>query len=120
MGLSAARVHGGAPRAVGVAVVAMARHRPVLQLTDRDAVVLFVRRNLVGLDLQRHQTELGAGWVTSVEQTVVDLAARPDLGAMPQAAVAALVPRADPELLEELVAGHHRGPSVRRLLAQVC
>lgn len=53
---------------------------------------------------------------------MVDLAARPDLGAMPQAvaAVAALVPRADPELLEELVAGHHRGPSVRRLLAQVC
>ncbi len=122
MGLSAARVHGGIPRAVGVAVVAMARHRPVLQLTDRDAVVLFVRRNLVGLDLQRHQTELGEGWVTSIEQTVVDLAARPDLGAMPQAvmaAVAALVPRADPQLLEELVAGHRRGPSVRRLLAQV-
>lgn len=110
------------PRAVGVAVLAMARHRPVLQLTDRDAVVLFVRRNLVGLDLQRHQTEPGEGWVTSIEQTVVDLAARPDLGAMPQAAlaaVAALVPRADPELLEELVAGHHRRPSVRRLLAQV-
>ncbi|MBA2470740.1 MAG: hypothetical protein H0V41_00300 [Pseudonocardiales bacterium] len=122
MGLSAARVHGGIPRAVGVAVVAMAQHRPVSQLTDRDAVVLFVRRNLVGLDLQRHQTELGEGWVTSIEQTVVDLAARPDLGAMPQAvmaAVAALVPRADPQLLEELVAGHRRGPSVRRLLAQV-
>ncbi len=60
--------------------------------------------------------------MTTVEQTVVDLAARPDLGGMPQevvAAVAALVPRADPELLEELVARHHRGPSVRRLLAEV-
>lgn len=54
MGLSAARVHGGLPRASGVAVVAMARHRPVLRLTDRDAVVLFVRRGLAGLDLQRH------------------------------------------------------------------
>jgi hypothetical protein len=90
MGLSAVRVHGGIPRAVGVAVVAMARHRPVLQLTDRDAVVLFVRRNLDGLDLQRHQTELGEGWVASIEQTVVDLAARPDLGAMPQAVIAAV------------------------------
>jgi hypothetical protein len=46
MGLSAARVHGGLLRASGVAVVAMARHRPVLRLTDRDAVVLFVRRGL--------------------------------------------------------------------------
>lgn len=122
MGLSAARVYGALPRAIGVAVVAMARHRPVLRLTDRDAVVLFVRRDLAGLDLQRHQSELGEGWVTSVEQTVVDLAARPTLGGMPReamAAVAALVPRADSELLEELVAGHHRGPSVRRLLAQV-
>lgn len=122
MGLSAARVHGGLPRTIGVAVVAMARHRPVLRLTDRDAVVLFVRREVGGLDVQRYRLELGEGWVTTVEQTVVDLVARPDLGGMPQeavAAVAALVPRADPELLEELVAGHHRGPSVRRLLAQV-
>lgn len=122
MGLSAARVHGGLPRAIGIAVVAMARHRPVLRLTDRDAVVLFVRRDLAGLDLQRHQSELGEGWVTSLEQTVVDLAARPTLGDMPReamAALAALAPRADPELLEDLVAGHHRRLSVRRLLAQV-
>jgi hypothetical protein len=122
MGLSAARVHGALPRGIGVAVVAMARHRSVLRLTDREAVVLFVRRRLAGLDLQRHESELGEGWVTSVEQTVVDLAARPELGGMPReamAAVAALVPRADREMLEELVAGHHRGPSVRRRLAQV-
>ncbi len=122
MGLSAARVHGGLPRAIGVAVVAMARHRSVLRLTDRDAVVLFVRREVARLDLQRYRSELGDGWVTTVEQTVVDLAARPSLGGMPQEAgvtVAALLPRADPELLEELVAGHHRGPSVQRLLAQV-
>jgi hypothetical protein len=33
--------------------------------------------------------------------------------------MAALVPRADPELLEELVVGHHCGLSVRRLLASV-
>jgi hypothetical protein len=49
---------------------------------------------------------------------VVDLAARSSLGGMPReamAAMAALVPRADPEL----VVGHHRGLSVRRLLASV-
>ncbi len=62
MGLSAARVHGGLPRAIGVAVVAMARHRPVLRLTDREAVVLFVRREVAGLDVQRHRSELGEGW----------------------------------------------------------
>lgn len=51
--------------------------------------------------MQRYRSELGEGWVTTVKQTVVDLAARPDWG-MPQvavAAVAALLPRIDPELL---------------------
>jgi hypothetical protein len=45
----------------------MVRHRPVLRLTDRDAVVLFVRRGLAGLDLQQHQSELGKGVLSSVE-----------------------------------------------------
>ncbi len=44
--------------------------------------------------------------MNSIEQTVVDLAARPTLGGMPRQAMAALVPRSDPELLEELVAPH--------------
>ncbi|WP_390624230.1 type IV toxin-antitoxin system AbiEi family antitoxin [Fodinicola feengrottensis] len=80
MGISAARVHGALPRALNVAVVAVERHRNTLQLTDRKAAVLFVRRAVARLDVQRHQTELGQGWVTTVEQTLLDLIARPELG----------------------------------------
>lgn len=119
MGLSAARVHGAIPRALSVAVVAVSRHRRALRLVDRDAEILFVRRDVARLDLQRQRTELAQGWVTTVEQTVLDLAARPGLGGMPQeakAAVAALLPRADRRLLEELAAGQRRGPTLQRLL----
>ena len=44
----------------------------------------------------RHQTELGQGWVTTVEQTLLDLIARPQLGGVPDAAaeaVGVLIPR---------------------------
>jgi hypothetical protein len=51
MGISATRVHGALPRAVNVATVAVDRHRRTLQLTDRDAQVLFVRRDITALDL---------------------------------------------------------------------
>ena len=117
MGVSAARVHGAIPRALGVAVVAVARHRRTLRLVDRDAVVIFVRRDVARLDLQRHRTELGQGWVTTVEQTLLDLVARPDLGDVPDAAqeaIAALIPRADVTLLRELATLQRR----RRALDQ--
>ncbi|GAA4536033.1 hypothetical protein [Pseudonocardia xishanensis] len=97
MGVSAARIHGAIPRALSVAGVAGQRHRRTLELSDRDAVVLFVRRDIARLDVQRHRTELGQGWVTTVEQTLLDLIARPDLGGVPglaQEAVAALISRA--------------------------
>lgn len=120
MGLSAARVHGALPRAVNVAVVAVVRHRGVLRLTDRDAEVLFVRRDIARLDLQRHQTELVQGWVTTAEQTVLDLAARPELGGAPDeahGALRALLPRADRTILKELAAGQRRETALRRALA---
>ena len=44
MGLSAARLHGAVPRALAVAVVAVGKNRPNLTLGDRDALVVFVRR----------------------------------------------------------------------------
>lgn len=120
MGLSAARRHGALPRALGVAVVAVPKQRPVLRLTDRDAVIVFVPRDVDRLDTQRTDTELGSGWVTGIEQTVLDLAARPDQGGLPAAAAeaaAALLPRADSTLLTELATAQRRQPTLRRLLA---
>ncbi|GAA1680111.1 hypothetical protein GCM10009765_31620 [Fodinicola feengrottensis] len=89
----------------------MERHRNTLQLTDRKAAVLFVRRAVARLDVQRHQTELGQGWVTTVEQTLLDLIARPELGDVPDAAreaVASLIPRADMALLRDLATQQRR------------
>ncbi|SFT53034.1 Transcriptional regulator, AbiEi antitoxin, Type IV TA system [Actinopolyspora lacussalsi subsp. righensis] len=119
MGLSAARVHGAVPRALGVAVVAATRHRSTLRLADREATVCFVRRRVAALDVQRHTSELGQGWVTTVEQTVLDLAARPDLGGLPEQARAAahdLLDRCDRRLLDELAVGQRRQASLARLL----
>ena len=120
MGLSAARVHGAIPRALAVAVVAVPKQRPALSLLDRDAVVVFVRRAVDRLDLQRTTTSLGEGYVTTVEQTVLDLAARPELGGVPAeagAATRALLSRADRQLLEVLAGGQRRRSTLRRLLA---
>ncbi|SDK20405.1 hypothetical protein SAMN04487820_105221 [Actinopolyspora mzabensis] len=68
-------------RALAVAVVAAARHRPTSRVADREASVLFVRRRVAALDVQRHTSELGQG-VTTVEQTVLGLAARTELGGL--------------------------------------
>lgn len=121
MGLSAARIHGAIPRALGVAVVATAGHRNNLRLTDRDATVVFVRRDVRRLDCQRHTTELGQGLVTSVEQTLLDLAARPDLGGLSDeagAAVHALLPRADHTILRELATAQRRRATLDRILTR--
>jgi hypothetical protein len=110
MGLSAARLHGALPRGLAVAVVAVPKQRPVLHLLDRDARVIFVRRATDRLDAERVGTELGTALVTTIEQTVLDLAHRPELGEVPaeaRAAAAALLPRADGALLAEL-AGEQR------------
>jgi transcriptional regulator with AbiEi antitoxin domain of type IV toxin-antitoxin system len=119
MGLSAARRHGAIPRALGVAVVAVPKQRPVLRLADRDASIVFVPRDVDRLELQRTDTELGNGWVTGVQQTLLDLAARPDQGGLPDAAaeaVAALLPRADRSLLTDLATAQRRRPTLHRLL----
>jgi predicted transcriptional regulator of viral defense system len=121
MGISAARIHAALPRALNVAVVAIQRHRRTLHLTDRAAQVLFVRRDVARLDVQRHQTELGQGWVTTVEQTLLDLIARPGLGGVPDAAqeaITALIPRADTQLLERLATDQHRRRALNSALAR--
>jgi hypothetical protein len=95
--------------------------KAALCLTDRDAQVIFARRDVARLDLQRHRTDLGAGWVTTLEQTVLDLAARPDLGGAPDAAAEAartLLPPCDRDHLYELAAAQRRRATLRRLLAE--
>jgi hypothetical protein len=119
MGLSAARIHGAIPRALGVAVVATTRHRNHLRLTDRDAIIVFTRRDIHRLDCQRHTTELGQGWVTGIEQTLLDLAARPDLGGLAdeaETAVHGLLPRADHVILRELATAQRRRATLDRIL----
>lgn len=77
MSVSAARVLGAVPRAVGHAVVATSKQRANVSTVLGE--VVFVTRNLEMLDLQRADTELALGWVTTPEQTVLDLADRPRL-----------------------------------------
>lgn len=120
MGLSAARLHGAVPRALGVAVVAVPKQRPPLGLADREAEVVFVRRNTDGLDAERVRTDLGSALVTRIEQTVLDLAHRPELGGVPDEARAAardLLPRCDPALLDELAVRQRRRASLARARA---
>jgi len=118
MGLSAARLHGAIPRALAVAVVAVPKQRPVLDLTDRSARVRFVRRDVARLDAERLPTDLGTALVTGVEQTLLDLARRPDLGSAEDeawAAVAALWPRSDPALLDEIAGKQRLSAALKRV-----
>jgi len=110
MGLSAARLHGAVPRALAVAIVAVQKNRPRLNLSDREAAIFFARRDPRRLDAERIDTDLGPALATTVEQTLLDLAHRPDLGGVPgeaRDAVRALWARADSARLADL-AGQQR------------
>ncbi len=81
--------------------------------------MLFIRRDVASLDLQWHRTELGNGWVTTIEQTLLDLIARPTLGGAPDAAhdaITALLPRTDTDLLRDLARTQRRRAAVDRVL----
>jgi predicted transcriptional regulator of viral defense system len=110
MGVSAARHHGATPRAMAVGVVAVPKQRPVLQ--SAVGPVLFVKRDVGRLDLERIDTQLASGWVTTVEQTLLDLAARPELGGLSvsevDSAIGALATRADWDLVRQLAREQHK------------
>jgi predicted transcriptional regulator of viral defense system len=73
MGVSAARLHGAIPRAIAIAHVASPlAHRPV-QLTDRNAHVQFVARDLSSVDIVAIPTDLGLASTTGIDQTITDL-----------------------------------------------
>lgn len=77
MHLSAARIHAAIPRAIAVAVLAVPKQRPILE-TDFGRIH-FVKRDIDRLKIIRTETELGAGWVTNIEQSTLDLIRRREL-----------------------------------------
>jgi AbiEi antitoxin C-terminal domain len=110
MGVSAARLHNVVPRALGMAIVAVPDDRRDLILCDRDGLVHFVERDTDVLDAELMTSDLGQCLATTAEQTVLDLAHRPNLGYLVEeayAAIAALLPRCNEETLERL-AGEQR------------
>lgn len=118
MATSAARHHGALPRAVAVAVVAIPRQRPGLHLDIGQ--IEFVRRRVDRLDVERFETELVAGWVTTVEQTLLDLADRPTLGGLTEQsaheAVRSLALRADWDQVAELAQSQRKRLAYDRAL----
>jgi len=117
MGVSAARMYGAIPRALAVAVVAApTQHRPI-SLSDRTAILRFVKRAIDTVDAERIGTELGPALVTTPEQTILDLAHRPELGDSASdipTAVAALYARCDQPRLKALATRQRRLASLRR------
>jgi predicted transcriptional regulator of viral defense system len=117
MGISAARVFGAIPRALATAVVAVPdQHRPI-RLKDRQSVVRFVKRDTDRLDAERIETPLGSAIVTTPEQTLLDLAHRPQLGDAREevpAAIAMLYQRSDHQRLKALAADQRLTASLRR------
>jgi predicted transcriptional regulator of viral defense system len=103
MGVSAARHHGALPRAVAVAVVAVPQQRPPLATPFGE--IVFAQRDTARLATEPTATALVTGSVTTVEQTMLDLADRPGLGGVRSRevgeAITALALRADwTEVLE--------------------
>jgi predicted transcriptional regulator of viral defense system len=117
MGVSAARLHGALPRAISTAVVAVPAQRNAITLADRPATIQFVKRDTARLDAERMATELGPTLVTTPEQTILDLARRPNLGGAADqvpAAIRALFARADHDLMRELAAAQHMRATLLR------
>lgn len=86
VGISAARVLGALPRALATATVAIPKQRPPVATGFGE--VRFASRKVETLDRQRVETAVVTGWVTTPEQTALDLADRPTLGGITPATAA--------------------------------
>jgi transcriptional regulator with AbiEi antitoxin domain of type IV toxin-antitoxin system len=121
MHLSAARLHGALPRAIGTAIVAVPRkHHTITLASPPGAQLVFVQRDVDRLDATLNRTDLGLALGTSVEQTVLDLTKRPGLGNLRNeatAAVAALLPQCDADRLDELASSQNMRSTLARLRA---
>ena len=117
VGMSAARLHGAVPRALGQAFVAGPRqHRPVLLAGGRS--VRFLLRRTALLDAESMPTEIGPLLVATVEQTVLDLGH--DASSVPGSsdvgeALLALAPRTDWQVVHELAVAQRQTAAVRRV-----
>lgn len=120
MGLTAARIHGALPRAIGDVVVAVPRqHRPIR--LEAGGTLHFVQRDTDALDARLETVEVGRALVTTVEQTALDLARRPELGGHPDEATVALnnlLPRLDHDRLVRIAAQQYgMGAALERIEA---
>ncbi|MGH3453950.1 MAG: type IV toxin-antitoxin system AbiEi family antitoxin [Nocardioidaceae bacterium] len=120
--VSAARRLGAIPREIASAVVAVPKQRPDLSVLG--GRVLFVKRDVASLDVQRTETELGPGWMTTAEQTLIDLATPRGRQVIDQAvvdeALRSLAPMVDWDLVDELAAQQRKraGAARARALAE--
>ena len=120
MGLSAARYHGAVPRAYAKAWIVTNVSRRAID-GGPFGQITFVMRDMDTLDLVRARTSLATGWVTSIEQTTLDLMRRPVWagGQRPAAeAVTRLLPRCDDELLDDLAATQRGRAALARTRAE--
>lgn len=117
MGMSAARMHGAVPRALGRATVATGTQRRPITLEGTGLEVRFIKRPVAELDADLTPTVLGDVLVTSIEQTILDLA-HPRVqeieAVAEREAIRSLTPRADHTALKELAARHRLGRALRR------
>jgi predicted transcriptional regulator of viral defense system len=122
MSLTAARLHRAIPRAISTAIVAAPRKRRTLQMVDRHASVLFRARDIAALQVEMMKTDLGGCLVTTPEQTVLDLAYRPNIGDLEDeatAAIHALLPRCDRDLMADIAASQRLGRAFDRVRRMV-
>jgi predicted transcriptional regulator of viral defense system len=116
-GVSAARHHGLVPRELAVSTVAAPRQRPPMLLLGGTA--RFSKRDVARLAVEPVHTELVAGFVTTIEQTLLDLAARRDGYALPKrervAMITSGVARADWRELTRLAALQRRPAALAAL-----
>lgn len=116
VGISAARVLGFLPRALGTAVVAVpVRRRP---LTTQVGQIHFWQRKTEVLETQVWRSELGQGRVSTAEQALLDLADRPERGgvtlATAQEGLRNLSSAADWGRVHALAVSQQAEPSYRR------
>lgn len=116
MGISAARLLGAFSRALGEGLIAVGKQRPTLETSV--GKVRFVTRKVANLDVQRIETELSSGWVTTPEQTLLDLGDRPKILELPASDVAQairnLAERVDWQRVGELALEQRKRPAAVR------